>query len=403
MSLPIPTTSDLNAQIVSQIGSSLGQSIPILPKAFINVLAKVLAAVFILLFKYAGFSFLQMYVAHASDRETTVNGRKLTPLTELGRLFGVGDPGPATRAELNVTVTVLNQVGELKANQQLVRSESGFVYIVLTAVPLNAPTVTVRVRAISSPRLGDGSGTAGNLQPNDILEFANTPPNVATKAVVLSQAVTAADAETTDRYRARILGHVQQRPQGGAYADYREWVLDVPGIINVYPYAGEDAGGSGPGQVDVYIEADPISSGNPDGFPTGPQLTASLASINLNGTSGKATRRPVSAAPNVFSITRTAFDVEVSGLQPNTSSVRQQIEDGLVEHFASRAPFIVGLSVLPRNDRVTQSTVAGIVDQIASAAGASVTKVTLKRSGLPVTAYTLGRGEKSKFGAATYV
>jgi uncharacterized phage protein gp47/JayE len=403
VSLPVPTTADLNTQIVSQIGAQLGQSIPILPKAFINVLAKVLAGVFILLFKYAGWMFLQMFVAYASDRETTVNGRKLVPLTELGRLFGVGDPEPATRAELNVTVTVLNQVGSLNSGQQLVRTESGFVYIVLAAVALNAPTITVRVRAISSPNLGDGSGSAGNLQPGDIIEFANTPAGVGTKAVVLSQAATAADAETTDRYRGRVLSKVQKRPQGGAYSDYVEWGTDVLGIINIYPYAGEDEGGSGPGQVDIYAEADPVSSGSPDGFPTAPQLALVLDSINLNGTSGKASRRPVNAAPNVRSITRETFDAEIAGLQPDTPETRAQIQDGLVEYMLSREPFIVGLTSLPRNDRITQSAVSGIVDTIASAAGATVTKVTLLHGGNPITAFTLNHGQKSKFGAPSYL
>jgi hypothetical protein len=403
MSLALPTTADLNAQIVSQIGAQIGQSIPLLPKAFVNVLAKVLAGVFVLLFKYASFSFLQMFVAHASDKETTVNGRKLIPLVELGRLLGVGDPDPATRAELNLTVTVVNQVGTLAAGQQLVRTESGFVYIVLFAVALNAPTVTARVRAISSPNLGDGSGTSGNLQPGDVIEFANTPAGVATKAVVLSQAVTAADAETTDRYRGRVLDKVQKRPQGGAYADYVEWSLDVPGIIHAYPYAGEDEGGSGPGQVDIYVEADVASSGSADGFPTGAQLTAVLDSINLNGTSGKATRRPVSAAPNVRSITRVSFDYEISGLVPDTSDTRLLIEEGLTEHMLSREPFIVGLSTLPRNDRITEAAVSGIVDSIVSAQGATVTKVRLLQSTFEVVAFTLNHGQKAKLGAPTYV
>jgi uncharacterized phage protein gp47/JayE len=403
LSLQTPTTADLNTQIVSQIGASLGQSIPILPKAFINVLAKVLAAVFVLLFKYAGFMFLQLFVAYASDRETTVNGKKLTPLTELGRLFGAGDPQPATRAELLVSVTVLNQVGELKAGQQLVRSETGFVYVVTAAVARNAPTITVRIRAVSSPNNGDGSGTSGNLQAGDVVEFANTPAGIATKATVVSQAITAAAAETTDRYRQRIIDRVQRRPQGGAYSDYQLWGEEVPGIVSIYPYAGELAGGSGPGVVDIYVEADEASSGSPDGIPTSPQLASVLAAINLD-VGGKATRRPVSAAPNVLPISRVGFDVEISGLSPNTPETRDAVQDGLNEYLRSREPFIEGLSVLPRNDRVTTAAVSGIVDTVVSAKGATVTKVTLLRSSVEITAYTLGHGEKSKLaGVPTYV
>lgn len=391
MSLPIPTTAELNTQIISQLEGQLGQTIPILPRAFCRVLAKVLAAVFVLLFKYGGFIFLQLFVAHASDKETTVNGRKLVPLTEWGRLVGVGDPNPATRAELWTTVTVLNQVGSLQAGQKLIRTETGFTYVVVAPVALNAATVPVRVRAVASPKGGDGSGTLGNLQPNDVLEFANTPPGVATRATVTSQAKTAADAETSDRYRARIIERFQQRPQGGAYADYRQWAEDVEGIARAYPYAGD------PGEVDVYIEATEASSGSPDGIPTSPQLDEVAAAIELNE-AGLATRRPVSAGVNVLPITRTAFDLAVSGLDPDTTVIRDAITEGANEHLRSREPFIVGLSSLPRTDRVTQAAIAGVVVSIAEANGSTITGVTLTPS-----AATLAAGEKAKLGNPTFV
>lgn len=388
MSTP-PTTAALDAQIVGQIAGSLGQTVPFLPKAFVHVLAKVLAGVFVLLFKYAGWMSLQLFVAHASDKETTVNGRKIRPLVEWGRLIGVGDPDAATRAELWLTVTVKTQVGSLAAGQQAVRTETGFVYIVIAPVALDAPTVQVQIRAIGSPNNGDGTGSLGNLQPGDIVEFANTPAGVATKATVTSQAVTAADAETIERYRARITQRLQRRPQGGAYADYQQWSEEVEGIVNAYPYAGD------PGEVDIFIEADEASSGSPDGIPTAPQLTAVLASIELNE-AGLATRRPVNAALNVLPITRSAFSVQISGLEPETDESKDAINEGLDEYLRSREPFIVGLSSLPRADRITQSALGGIVDSIVNAKGATVTTVTL----LSGAAYTLSPGEKAKLSGA---
>jgi uncharacterized phage protein gp47/JayE len=401
VSLPIPTTSDLNTQIVNQLAGSLGQSIPFLPKAFLRVLAKVLAGCFVLLYKYCGFLFLQLFVAYASDKETTVLGRKLIPLVEWGRLVGVGDPDPATRAELwiNATVLAIDASKSIAAGQQLTRTETGFIYTVVAPVALSASPIAIRIRATSSPKGGDGSGTTGNLQPDDIVEFANTPPGVATKATVTSQAVTAADAETTDRYRGRIVEHMQAPPQGGAYADYREWAEDVAGIVNAYPYAGL------PGQVNVYVEADEASSGSPDGVPTGPQLTAVFNSIQLNDAgTGKATRRPVSAAVNVLAITRHPFDVQISALSPDTTETRIAIREGVDEQLRSLEPFIVGLSSLPRKDRVTQSAISGVVDAIASAKGATISSVALLIGGVPKPAYTLLAGEKAKLnGDPTYV
>jgi uncharacterized phage protein gp47/JayE len=397
LSLVVPTTAEISGNIISQLEASLSQTIPLLPKSFARVLAKVLAGVFILLFKYAGFSFLQMFVAYATDKETTVNGRKLRPLVELGRLFGVGDPDPATRAELIVNVSVTNQVGDLPAGSQLVRNSTQYIYVVVAAVPLNAAVVPVRVRATGSPNGGDGSGTLGNLVAGDVIDFANPLPNVATKTTVASQAVTAADAESIDRYRGRILDRVQRRPQGGAYADYQQWGEEVLGIVNVYPYAGP------PGQVNIYVEADEASSGSPDGIPTGPQLTAVGDSIELNE-AGLATRRPVSAAKNVLPITRQAFDVQIAALSPDTPETRVALKEGIDEHLRTREPYIVGLSSLPRLDRVTQASVAGVVDTIVSDKGATISGVQLLLTGVPKTAYTLLAGEKAKLnGDPTYV
>ena len=111
MALETPTTSQINDNIVAQMQASINQSIPLLPKSFIRVLSKVLAGVFVLLYKYGGFAHLQMFVRTASTKETEINGQTLVPLIEWGRLVGVGDPIAATSAELEVTITGGFQTG----------------------------------------------------------------------------------------------------------------------------------------------------------------------------------------------------------------------------------------------------------------------------------------------------
>lgn len=82
MSLTTPTTKEISDNIVAQLEATLNQTIPLLPKAFIRVLAKALAGVFILLYKYAGFMLLQLFVRTASMGSTEVNGVSVTPLLE---------------------------------------------------------------------------------------------------------------------------------------------------------------------------------------------------------------------------------------------------------------------------------------------------------------------------------
>lgn len=385
---PTPTTQQLNDQIIADLAGSLNQSVPLLPKAFARVLARVLSAVVVLVYKYADWQLLQLLVAHASYEETTILGKRVRPLEFWGVLIGLGTRPAATRAELAITVTVLTQVGALKFGSQLVRSETGVIYEVASAVPLDAATVTARIRPIADQLGGDGSGEIGNLAVGDVLSFSNAPAEIASEAVVASVVELGADAQDVEVYRGRIIDRFRKKPQGGAYADYQLWGQEVSGVANVYPYAANI-----PGLIDVYVE----SSTEPDGIPTLEQREAVAAIIDMD-IDGLATRRPVNAAVTVRSITRRTFNVLVVGLQPDSPELRAEIDGGLDEYFASREPFIEGLSVLPRDDRITQGAVSGIVDGIVNAAGATVNSVTLSTG----PAYTLGRGEKAKRGTVSY-
>lgn len=395
MALTTPTTQQIAGNIVAQLESALSQTIPLLPKSFTRVLTKALAGVYVVLYKYAGYSLLQQFVATASIEPTEVNGRIIRPLVEWGRLVGVGDPIAATQAELTVEVAVLSQTGSLPGGSQLLFAPTGVVYQTTAAVALDAATVEVTIRATSDQAGGDGSGEIGNLQVGQALQFASPIPQVATNVEVTEVEVVGAEAESEDAYRARVLRRFQRRPQGGAYADYQIWGTGVAGIRNVFPYTGD------PGEVDVYVEAE----AGPDGIPDSAQLEAVADAIQFDpaespSPTGLANRRPVNAAVNVLPITRTAFDVTITGFTGD-STVLNAIETGIDEFLRSREPFIVGLSALPRLDRITQGAVAGVIQEIAEANAATVASVTLSRSDVTIIEYTLQRGELAKLGTLT--
>jgi len=393
MSLTTPTTKEIGETIVAQMEASFNQTIPLLPKSFLRVLAKVLAGVFVLLYKYAGFMFLQMFVQNASANSTTVNGVIFTPLTEWGRLIGVGDPVAATNAELLIDITVDNQVGSLPSGSQLVNSGNGVTYITIGAVLLNAATVQANIRAVSDQTDGGGAGAIGNLNPADIVSFANPLANVARDAVVNAQVTTGADAEATEVYRQRVVDRFQKRPQGGALVDYESWGEEVAGIVNVYPYTSND-----PGQVDVYVEATVASSGDPDGIPTAAQLQAVLDSITLDE-NGLASRRPANALANTIAITRVGFDSTVSDLViDNLATVQASIGTAITEFFLDAEPFIDGLTVPPRQDRITRAALIGLVEDIVSAGNGTFTTVTFTPTTVAgsLEIYILQQGEKAK-------
>jgi hypothetical protein len=214
---------------------------------------------------------------------------------------------------------------------------------------------------------------------------------------VLSTVVQGADAEDWEVYRDRSIDLMQTPPQGGAYADYRIWARKVSGIVKAYVYTGF------PGQVDTYVEATPASSGSPDGIPTGAQLQQVLDSIHYNLT-GLAERRPANALPNALAITRASFDVRVVGLDvPDPVAVQAALLEAVTEYFLVAEPYIPGLSVPPRLDRVTQSAVGGIVADIVSAAGGVFTTATLLKDSVETAIYSLAEGEKAKLDQLVYL
>lgn len=395
MSLQTPTTSDINDSIISQLQTTLSQTIPLLPKSFLRVLAKVLAGVFMMLYKYCGYIFLQIFVATAQNKDTVVNGIIVNPLVFWGRLVGVGDPIAATQAELIITITVENQVGSLPSGSQLVNADNGVTYITIGSVPLDAATKQATIRAVSDQTGGGGAGAIGNLEPGDVVSFANPLPNVARDATVDSQSVTGADAEGTETYRQRVIDRFQKRPQGGAYADYEIWGEEVAGIANIYPYTGD------PGEVDVYVE----SATEVDGIPTGAQLTAVADAIELDD-AGLASRRPANAFVNVLPITRTGFDTVIDGLVvDNQAQVEADIEAALIEYYLAAEPYIYGLSVPPRKDRITRSALTGLVEDIVTAADGIFTSVTFDVTtvGGSLELYVLQEGEKAKSVTVSFI
>ena len=397
MSVTTPTTAELTENIVAQISAELNQSIPLMPKSFVRVLAKALAGVVILLYKYAGFIALQMFVRTATLDETTLNGRVLRPLEEWGILAGAGSPAAAVRAELVVDVQVTDQTGSLASGTQLLNTDTGVTYLTLSSVPLDAATVQVTIRAVSDQQGGGGRGVIGNMEPGEELDFVSPPGAVRRTVTVDSQAVTGADGEAVEDYRQRIIQRFRQRPQGGAAADWQEWSVEPAGIIATYPYTGQ------PGTVDVYCEATEESSGSEDGIPTEAQLQEVENAVEFRQ-DGLPRRRPLNSYPNILPITRTGFDVTVAGLSADDpGAVELSIETACDEYFRGLEPYILGLSVLPRKDVISAPELGGIVQAVVAEAGGTFQSVTVEESGSEVLSRTLGEGEKAKLASITFV
>jgi len=383
-----PTTKEIAEQIVNQVVASTSIVTTLLPRAFTRFFAKVLAGVFMIVYKYAGWMFLQIFVRTASFEETEVLGVKVRPLVEWGRLIGIGDPNLAIQAELLLDITVTNQTGSLLAGTQAVSNKNAITYILLSPVILDAAIKQGTFRAASDIDGGTGGGIVGNLDPGDVVSFVNPLPNVERDMIVDSIVTTGVDAETEPVYRQRVIDRFQQQPQGGAGADYVIWGIEPTSVISILPYTGD------PGFVDVYVECS--TDIDPDGIPPQDILDDVREAITFDD--GLQTRKPVNAFLNVYPITRRGFDVYITGLiVDDPATVQQSIEDAITAYFLERSPYIEGVTPLPRRDKIQRNNIRSIIDSFVTAAGGSFLDVTLFYDGTtPTDIYFLAVGEKSK-------
>ena len=375
MALSTPTILQIANNIVNDIDAKVGQTTPFLAKAVFRVLALALAAVYVTLYKFGLWQFNQRFPQTAAEFFLAI----------LGELVGIkivrGD-----QFEGDIEVTVEQTGKTLEAGTQLINNATGVIYLVQTSVLLLNPTETVAIKSTTS-------GEDTNLEVTDIIDFVTPLSFVARQAEVTAITTLGTDDEPIEQYRQRVIDRYQKTPQGGALADYEQWSEEVADVINAYPYSGNE-----PPQVNVYIEVD----NQPDGIPTSPQLDAVETSINLDPITGRAERRPVTAEVFVLPISRRGFDCEITGLDPDTGDIRDDIESSLETYFRNAEPFIEGLSTF-RADVITQSGAATAAANAAAVSGAFFTNFILELSGVPITSFALPEGTKAKLDSLTFI
>ena len=394
-----PQTSQIDSSIISRTEQELGRTTPLPSISFARIASKAASGAIGALYRFVAFIGRQVFPRTAAFGDLEFGNQIVNPLVELGVTINEGPPGEATRAELLVELTVLQQGGSLRAGAPLVGASNGVTYITLTGTLLNAPTVQVTIRAAEDQNNTGGVGTIGNLNPGDSLSLVNTPGDLQSTAIVVSQSVTAADAELEPAYRERVEFAFAVRPQGGSPRDYQLWATEPEGIVSAFPYTGT------PGIVNVYILATVGSSGNPDGIPTAAQLQAALDSIYFDQ-DGLAGRAQITAFVNTLPITRDPYDVTVTGLNsPDPTGTQSRVSQALTAYLFNREPFIAGLSLdRRRRDQISIAGVFQVVNDVVINDGGTVQNVELFEGGgsTPIVSQNLGEGQTAKLGVLSF-
>lgn len=373
MALNSPTIQEIAENVINDIESKLGQSVPFLAKAAFRVMSVAFGGIWFLLYKQGVWFYNQTFPQLASEKYLELLGENKRVI----RAQAVAWEGTAD-------IVIINS-GDLFAGQQLINNATSVIYILSNTYSVTPGTQSVALKATTP-------GEIGALVTGTEIDFVSPIGITENTAVITAETVTAADIEDLEAYRSRVLDAYQKQPQGGALADYEKWAEETPNVINAYPYSG-----TLPSEVFVYIEVD----NQTDGIPTSPQIAAALNYITYDPVTGDQDRKPVTADVTTLAIIRSAYDVEIIGLAPNTTEIRNAIETALANYFLGREPYILGLSI-NRFDQITDSEVTAIAINTASAKGAIFTGLNLEKGGSPVVIDTLGDGEKAKLGVLTW-
>ena len=388
---------EVEVLLINSFEHKFNKKLRLLPKSFIRVFCRVLAGVFIILYKQIGWYFLQLFPETADWQEVTILGQRIRPLVKLGALFGIGEPLAGVQWQGIIEVDVLKTGGVLYSGTQLKSSVTGKLYVAseTKTLLLNKERVEVVCTEI---------GTAGNLEVNDVLNFVNPYGFIKSEAVILEVERMGLDEELEANYRERLINRFRMQPQGGALADYRIWAADVPGVLRVYPYNDKEQ----PGGVLLYVSG--IPSVFNDRIPDKGLLKKVGEVCTFDPETGKAIRKPLTAMldpkndgsyENIKPISVVEIEVAVTGVTGIApADFAELIKPALKNYFLDRDLYIRGLSddnnhtnVISRNHVIT------VINQIAVTAKAVFEEVVLKKENVVFSSYVLDDGKLAKLGA----
>lgn len=384
------TIESVNDLIISGLETELNTKFRLLPKSFIRVLAKVLSAVFITLYRQQAWIFLQMFVATASFDEIEVLGRKIRPLVLWGDLVGIGAPGSATQFEGEITVVATKVNTYVMQGTQFVNAATGKVYLTMENVLLRDVETVIKVKCSEA-------GSAGNLVEGDELTTTSPLSNIERIAKITSVLLNATDEEDEKTYRSRVESRWRVQPQGGALSDYRKWASEVPGVLQTYIYKDDNSAAG----VLIYVVANTESR-----IPEPNLLVEVGEACSFDPETGSG-RKPICAIldplqdgtyKNVKPCFVLEFDVYVNGYEGRElSAFVESARSNIGEYFKQREPFVRGLSVdNERNDRISEVNLSGICNDIAEGLNGYFDSVVLKKDDQTIESYVLSKGELAK-------
>jgi hypothetical protein len=390
MALKIPTTKELSGQNLAGLEGQVGQTAPLTDKAFLRVLAAVLALAHTGLYKFGAERALQNLALTATGADLDLIGAEYETPRKL-----------AETAVLSVTITGTNGIS-IPATASFIGDANGIRYYVDAAASISGGSATLSLTA-------ESAGVSGNLQPSDTLTIVSPIAGASSTATVSAVTTTGADAEDDATYRPRVRFAMRAVTGGSNATDHKIWAEAVAGVARAFPFAGKPVGGgtSYPGDRTVYVEAD--TSLDPDGIPSSSLLDDVRAALLVDPDTGLS--RPALGITDVTlyvePITRTAFDIAITNLTTPAgldATVKAAITASLDSYFATVATYVEGVDLpADRNDEITNLTISDVIQGVLFSYSSSAEDVAIEVAATPYDSYQLAAGELAKTGTVSYV
>jgi uncharacterized phage protein gp47/JayE len=384
------TIEEIRDLIINAVKSKFNLVFRLLSKSFLFTLATVLAGVFVTCYKQIAWVFLQLFPESAYWKTVMALGIPIRPLVKWGVLIGVGEPRQGSQWKGNLIVTPSGS-GTLIAGTQLKSDITGSLYITEESVAIEGSAITV-------PAICADTGSAGNLETGDRLDFVSPLGNVQKTATVGAVRAYGRDSETETEYRVRVVRRFRSPPLGGSLSDYQIWASDVPGVFNAYPYSDPNSAAG----VLVFVAG--IPSQFPHRLPTADLLRQVGEACTYDPVTGRQNRKPVTAVldpafdlsyENIRSISRRVYTVRVNGMNGvPVLDFANTAKPAVENYFLEREPYIRGLSDdNNKMNAISRNNVTSVIDQICLSLKAEFDNVILERNGAVIASESLGMGE----------
>lgn len=400
MAILIPTTQQLIDSFVAAFETKLGQTVPALERSFVSVLARVLALSDTGLYKYAANRITQSLAITATGDN----------LDTIGNNYGVYRIA-AVAAEINVTLT--GTLGStLPQTADFIADNSGVLYYPETDIVYdNLPTSGQETFTIISETVG----TTGNAVAGDTFTLTSPIAGLSSVATYSSTETAGQDKESDSAYRRRILDEIRTVGGSGNGVDYRRWGEQSSNVARIYPYSGKPIDGSEglvdePGDRTIYVEA--ITSYITGDRTADATLLAAVRELITTDPDTSLERVPLGCPDStlfVKSIENQDIWVTITNLTANGSmplvDIKTAVEAAIEDYLLELAPYVDGVDVeVDRNDRLTDLSLARVVQQVLMDSNATATAITfsLTEGGSSEGSYIVPQGYLTQLGGVDY-